>query len=346
MSLINRMLRDLSSRQPGPGNVMSGIQLPQETPARAGPLARLAMLAVLVVAFTGVLYLVFGPPLAVKPPVARGLPAGATVAAGPAGPAAAPTDAEAAPAPRLQMDTRLEPATAAPDTAAATPPAPASPPAPAATAPVPARPPARRAASPPRTATPSKASAEELYAQARRALERGDDAAAESALVEALAAKPNLHYAREDLGNLYIRAGRGGDAESALRAGVEQDPYWVGYRRLAARVELARDRPAAALDVLLRDPPPIERDVDYHALMASSYQRVGRHEEASRGYRELARVQPDEANWWAGYGLSRDALGDVAGALAAYTRARQVGGLDPRVLEHINRRSAALAAGG
>lgn len=332
MSLINRMLRDLSSRQPAPGNVMSGIQVPQERPRRGGLLGRLAMLAALVVAFTGLLWLVFGPK-PMKVPQPRGLPAGTTVPAE----AAAPP-----PTPRLQMDTQLEKAPATPEAPAAAPQA-----APRAAAP--ARKPrpiaARPAPATPVAAAPAK-SGEEWYAQARRALERGDDPAAESALVEALAAGPDLHYAREDLGNLLVRQGRLDAAEAALRAGLERDAAFVGYRRLAARIELARDRPAAAVDVLLRDSPPVERDVDYHALMASAYQRLGRHEEASRGYRELARVQPDEASWWAGYGLSRDALGDTAGAMAAYARARQLGGLDPRVLEHIERRAAALRAPG
>lgn len=338
MSLINRMLRDLSSRQPGPGNVMNGIQLSQETRPRASVLARLGMLAVLVVGFTGLLWLVFGPK-PVKIPQPRGLPAGATVAADPA---AAP---DTAAAPRLQMETELAQAPTPP-------PPPAEGPAPAQPAPVAEPAPARaaRTKTPAAVATktpakPRTLSGEELYARARRALERGDDAAAEAALIEALAAKPDLHYAREDLGNLRIRQGRLDDAEAALRAGLESDPSWVGYRRLAARVELARDRPAAAVEVLLRDPPAVERDVDYHALLASGYQRLGRHEEASRGYRELARVQPEEASWFAGYGLSRDALDDAAGALAAYARARQLGGLDPRVLEHINLRTAALQAG-
>jgi tetratricopeptide (TPR) repeat protein len=349
MSLINRMLRDLSSRQPGTGNVMDGIQLPQESRPRASVLARLGMLAVLVVGFTGLLWLVFGPK-PVKIPQPRGLPAGATVAADPA----AAGDPSAGP--RLQMETQLGQAPPAPppppEAAPAAGPAPAAvqPAAPApeaAAVPAPAR--AVRAKAPVATKTPAQPralSGEELYARARRALERGDEVAAEAALVEALAAKPDLHYAREDLGNLRIRQGRLNDAEAALRAGLEIDASWVGYRRLAARVELARDRPAAAVEVLLRDPPPVERDVDYHALLASGYQRLGRHEEAARGYRELARVQPDEASWFAGYGLSRDALDDAAGALAAYARARQLGGLDPRVLEHINLRTAALQAGG
>jgi tetratricopeptide (TPR) repeat protein len=350
MSLINRMLRDLSSRQPGPGNVMDGIEVAQEAPARGGIAGRLALLAVLVAGFTALLYLMFGPPLGgVKMPTPRGLAAGA--------PTPAP---EATSASRLQMDTDLAQSSAvpAPDASAAVP-APSAPPATAVPAPAPTTaaaepaPPApvrapKRATSPTVTKKAAAApavSGEELYARARRALERGDDAKAEAGLIEALEAKPDLHYAREDLGNLRVRQGRFADAEGALREGLERDASFVGYRRLAARLELARDRPAAAVEVLLRDPPPLERDIDYHALMASAYQRMGRHEEASRGYRELARAQPDEANWWAGYGLSRDALDDAAAALSAYARARQLGGLDPRVLEHINLRTAALQAG-
>ncbi len=350
MSLINRMLRDLSSRQPASGNVMGGIQLPQQdAPASGGMLKRLGMLAVLVVAFTTVLWFIFGPKPA-KIPQPRGLPPGMSAEE------FAARQAEPA---RLQMDTQMSgsdaapsaPPDAAPPAAAEAPPASAAPPAPVATesAPVVARaaPPSKPRA--PRVEkTPAKrkatVSATERYAEARRALQRGDDATAETALVEALEADPTLHPAREDLGNLRIRQGRLDEAEGAVRAGIELDPNWVGYRRLVARLELARDRPAGAVTVLERNPPPLERDVEYHALLASAWQRLGRHEEAARAYRELARVEPDEANWWAGYAISRDALGDVAGALAGYAQARNLGGLDPRVLEHINRRTAALQA--
>ena len=360
MSLINRMLRDLSSRQPPSGNVMSGIQLPQpEAPAAGAPLKKLGMLAVLVVAFTAGLWFMFGPK-PVKIPQPRGLPPGMTAEQF----AAAQTAAPATPAPeagaesqpaRLQMDTRLSTDAAPAEAAPATAPAEAAPQAtpqatpqespPPVVARAPAKPRAPRVERVPAKLKPS-VSADEHYAQARRALRRGDDAAAEAELVEALAADPKLHAAREDLGTLRIRQGRLDDAESAARAGIEIDPTWIGYRRLVARLELARDRPAGAVAVLERDPPPVERDVEYHALLASAYQRVNRHEDAARAYRELARVQPTEANWWAGYAISRDALGDSAGALAGYAQARNLGGLDPRVLEHINRRTAALQAAG
>lgn len=346
MSLINRMLRDLSSRQPAPGDVMTGIQLPNEPRARGGVVRRLALLVVLVVAFTAGLWFVFGPK-PVRMPQPRGMPAGATTATvapadAPAAtpPAATPSAApEGAASPQLQIATQLEEVPAKP---AARKPRATRAPAERAreTAREPAAAPAGGAA-----AGSGAASAEELYAQARRALDRGDDAAAEPLLGQALALDPKLHAAREDLANLRIRQNRLDEAETTIRGGLDLDPSRPAYRKLVARVELARNRPAEAVAVLEREPPTLERDLEYYGLLASAYQRVGRHDAATRLYRELMRLEPQEANWWAGYAMSRDAVGDVAGALVAYSQARQLGGLAPNVVEHINRRTAALQAG-
>ncbi|MGQ0586743.1 MAG: tetratricopeptide repeat protein [Gammaproteobacteria bacterium] len=343
MSLINRMLRDLSTRQPATGDVMSGIQPPgAEAAPRGGLVGRLAALAALVVVFTAGLGFVFGPRPA-KIPQPRPMPPEAIAAAAQA-PQAEPAPAMAPPA------AEPEPASPPPSSAAAEAPAPV----PAAVAPPPAeaRPAIKAAAPKARAPRPVKQPAAtgrtgpQAYRDARRALDRGDEQAADAALQEALAKDPALHAAREELGNLRIRQGRLDDAESVARAGLAIDPSYIGYRRLAARLELARDRPAVAAELLEREPPPLERDIEYHALLVSAWQRLGRHEQAARGYEALARAEPYQAMWWAGYGLSRDALGDAPGALAAYARARQLGGLDPRVLEHIDRRTRSLQQAG
>ena len=366
MSLINRMLRDLSSRQPAAGNVMSGIQLPTATRPRGGSLGRLGLLLVLVAGFTAGLWWMFGPP-SVQAPQPRSAPPGAVVASPQASAATEPAPAVApqeqaqppavasAPAPEpahLKMDTELStPAEVAParqprpqaQASAPKPKAPAETPAPAPEAPA-AQPATPQAVLTP--AAPKAATDADRYAEARRALDRGDEKAAEVALVGALALNPKLHPAREDLGSLRIRQGRFEEAERNVRIGLELEPGWPGYRRLVARFELARRNPAGAVAALERDPPPVENDTEYHALLASGYQRLNRHEEASRTYQALTRVQPEQASWWAGYAMSRDALGDIAGALAGYARARQLGGLDARVLEHINRRTAVLQSAG
>lgn len=345
MSLINRMLRDLSSRQPAAGDVMGGIELPRERGGRGGALQRLGLLVVLVVVFTAGLWFVFGPK-SIEAPQPLGMPGNATVAGAPApampadaaAPAATPPAAAAAAGSgaQLQMITALE---AVPAKAPARKPRAA--PAPAAGAPrEPVAGPAPAAAG-----VTAAASADELYAQARRALDRGDDAAAEPLLGQALTLEPKLHAAREDLATLRIRQNRFDDAETTIRLGLDLEPSRPGYRKLVARLELARNRPADAAASLERDPPTLEQDVEHYGLLASAYQRIGRHDAAARLYRELLRVQPQEANWWAGYAVSRDAAGDVAGALVAYAKARELGGLAPNVLEHIDQRTAALQAG-
>jgi len=372
VSLINRMLRDLSTRQPPAGNVMSGIQLPAaETRARGGSLGRLGVLVVLVAGFTGGLWWMFGP-RSHKVPQPPSAPVGAVVASDPA-PVTVSGEAPPAPAPlppiaareaesaHLKLDTQLStPVAAAPAPKPKAPPADKPKPKaqvrkeptvePAVATAQPAQPLPQEAVTMPRVAVASaptaQQSADTLYAQARRDLERGDDKAAETALIDALALDPKLHGAREELGSLRIRQGRLEEAERNVRIGLEQSPGWVGYRRLVARLELARGRPAGALAALDQGVPPVENDVEYHALLASTYQRLNRHEEASRTYQGLTRVQPEQARWWAGYAMSRDALNDVSGALAAYARARQLGGLPARVLEHIDRRTAVLQAAG
>jgi MSHA biogenesis protein MshN len=261
--------------------------------------------------------------------------------------AAAPPAREAT---RLQMATELETPIPAPRPRRTPRPASAAPaPAPA---PAPSAPAAgsetrtEAAAATPAAGVRTPAQAAELHREGLRALERGDERGAENAFAQALGLDPKLHASREELGKLRIRQGRLEDAARSVRRGLEEDPSWIGYRRLAARLELARGEARAAVALLEPAAPRVADDVEYHGLLASAYQRLSRHEDAGRAYRALAEAQPGVAQWWAGYGLSRDALGDAPGALAAYDRARSLGGLDPRVLEHLNRRVSALAVGG
>ena len=139
-----------------------------------------------------------------------------------------------------------------------------------------------------------------------------------------------------------IAAGRLTEAAEIVSQGLEREPAWSGYRRLAARIELARNQPKTALAALETDPPPLALDPEYHGLLASAYQRLSRHQDAARVYQSLTKSQPGEAHWWAGYAISRDSLGESAEALKAYAQARKLGQLDARVLEYIDRRVAAL----
>ncbi len=338
MSLINRMLRDLSTRQPEAGDMMSGIQL--RAPERRGNGRALVWILLAGIAgFTAVFLLTQPKKTAV--PGARDT---VTASTGAAAPAATPV-----PLARLQIDSSMsppvggpapikasrhrdKPAKPAPETAAPAAPAAAAAPAEAASSHEPSRP----------VGASVTRDAQARYAAARRALAAGNEKDAEQALVDALALDPKLNPAREDLGSLLIGQGRFDEAETLVQRGLEEDPDWIGYRRLIARLALARGQPGEALAQLDHAQPSVAGDAEFHALLAAAYQRLNRHEDAARSYQALVEAQPEEGHWWAGLGISRDALGDVPGALAAYAKARSLGNLDTRLLDHINKRTAAL----
>jgi MSHA biogenesis protein MshN len=341
MSLINRMLRDLSERESAPPRVLSGVQVTGGKPAGRRGGRRLVLLLVLVIAFTGAFWALF----------MRKLPV--PVAEPPSAESQAPAVA-AAPAPRFQLDAEL---TATPSASAPAAP-PARPRAPKAEAPAtleldaslqrtpkPAR--SAQAERPaPRAGVRDERAAEARHREAAGALTRGEPRTAEQGFREALALNPRHHAAREALVVLLLDQARFDEAQALLDEGVALASDRVAFRRLGARLDLARGQPGRALLRLEASPPSVAADPEYHGLLGSAYQRLARHEEAARVYQGLTQLQPAEPHWWAAYGLSRDALGDRAGALAAYAQARQLGGLDPRVLEHINRRTAALQASG
>lgn len=143
-----------------------------------------------------------------------------------------------------------------------------------------------------------------------------------------------------ELAAVEVSAPRGETAPAAAAAELSAES-----RRRLARQALGRQDFASALALLEPNPPAVADDPEYHGLLASAYQRLDRHGDAAREYEALLQAQPDQAYWWAGLGLSRDALGDTPGALQAYAQARESGRLEPRVLEHIKRRTAALQAG-
>ena len=188
----------------------------------------------------------------------------------------------------------------------------------------------------------SRRDAETRFAEGQRAMEHGEMRTAEQNFVDALASNPQLRSARVALISLLLDQQRLTEAQQRLSEAPPQDATDPALRRLGARLDLAHGQPEAALNRLDPSPPALSADPEYHGLLASVYQRLNRHADAARVYQGLMQEQPNEAHWWAGYGISKDALGETQEALKAYAQARQLGGLDARVLEYISRRVAAL----
>ncbi len=155
-------------------------------------------------------------------------------------------------------------------------------------------------------------------AELRRAIElvaRGQTTEATRLLADALSQRPDWSDARATLAALQAEAGDRRQALATLLDGVRFDP--TRFAPTAAQLQAELNDPAGALLALDRV-PPAARDQSYHALAAAIAQRAGRHQMAVAEYGAALRSVPSNAVAWVGLGVSLQALGHDAEALAAY----------------------------
>lgn len=181
------------------------------------------------------------------------------------------------------------------------------------------------------------------FQSAVKLLGNGKQQAAQRSLEESLTFSPANVRARETLVALLLNAGRMSEAAGLLREGLRLMPGATPLAKLYARILVDQRDVPAAVSVLERALPSASSDVDYHALLAALYRQVGKHAQAAQAYRQILLVRPGVASWWLGLGLSLDAMGDYAQALAAFQRAQRAGGLGSEVLTYVQSRITALA---
>jgi tetratricopeptide (TPR) repeat protein len=153
-----------------------------------------------------------------------------------------------------------------------------------------------------------------LFILARKRLETGDPAAAETALEEALSADPKFARARAALGTVLLSMDRDPEAVLQLKQAVKDDPElpdgYLGLALLYRRNEAwALQDQAAEIATQLAPENP-------HAwlLKGEAASRQGDHEKAAACYDRAGRLQPAEANPRALEAREQLALGNFARA--------------------------------
>src|SRR5690606_25018091 len=112
-----------------------------------------------------------------------------------------------------------------------------------------------------------------------------------------------------------------------------------------ARILLQDGEAESALGILGRAAPPLESDPDYYALMAAALQQQGRHAQSAEIYNRLLRMDAAKGAWWAGFGVSLDALGRAREAVAAFRRAQRDSPVPAALRRYAAERIAALQGG-
>lgn len=221
-------------------------------------------------------------------------------------------------------------------------PKPAAPPAPATGEAVPQSPPVIDKKL--RPLTPEER-AENEFRRGLAALEQRRDGEAVSTFNAVLKLNPHHEAARQTLVATLLQQGQLAEAERLLLEGLALNPRQVGFAATAARLQVERGDPAAALRTLEAAAPHAGSSAEFHAFFAALLQRVGRHRDAVEHYRQALQLAPGTGVWLLGMGISLQADGRPEEARAAFEQARASRQLNAELTAFVDRRISELRAG-
>jgi len=166
-------------------------------------------------------------------------------------------------------------------------------------------------------ATPGSLS-DALLRQGVEALIAGDHAAADAILKVRFGLHPTDPTAVRLLADAALQLGAADATEALLRPQLENAPQFMPARQAYLRLQLLQSRPREALihaERLLAQAPGTGL---FLALRAEARRQTGDHEGAKADFAAALECAPDQPRLWLGQGHVLRALGDQAGAVAAY----------------------------
>jgi hypothetical protein len=375
VSVINKMLRDLDSRQvqgamavPGQGPAASLTRGtfsvdPQNGRAPAGRgRHRLGLLLLLVLAAGGAAaWWQWLRPIEVKPMVKP------TVATGPgaAAPAPAPLPVASA-APAMAAVASSSPVMAASASLAASVPvagvsaplavaasAPLSvpvPPMPEPAASLAARAPVMAAAATATPSSPAKPVVAQAVAAAKSPPTKQDSAAApatqrgpQAAALETLAQAQSMWNAgSREVATETLREAVALAERNNLAGAPGGMASFVMLVRELCRMELAEGHASQVMALLTRLEPQLADQADIWALRGNAAQRLGRHQESASAYLAALKLRAGEPRWMLGAAVSLAALGQTAAAGEWADKARAAGVVSPEVLNYLRQMGVPL----
>lgn len=176
------------------------------------------------------------------------------------------------------------------------------------------------------------------YQQALRLIEQGQTQEAMILLEDFLQRNPKYMPARKSYTTLLLEEGKLTEAQQIIDVGLQQLPSYPPYVQLKAQILVNLGKLNQALDLLLKSPPNVDKNPDYHAFIAALYQRTDKFALAEKVYENLLKIQPENSIWWMGLGIARDSLKKSKSALYAYLKANSSENLTPELKIYVENR--------
>ncbi|MCU7554694.1 tetratricopeptide repeat protein [Alteromonas sp. ASW11-19] len=182
-----------------------------------------------------------------------------------------------------------------------------------------------------------------LRERIRLALDSPDKREAITLMRELAEAQPDNVAVRKKLAAVLFANGQAGPARDQLIATLDKFPADHSVRLMLARLYQQQGQTEQARQVLATAEDYLPVSTDLIAFRASLAQTEQRFEQALTDYHLLVARAPDESRWWLGVATSADHLGQAKVALNAYRQALSRGELNTDVQQFMRQRITVLA---
>ncbi len=109
----------------------------------------------------------------------------------------------------------------------------------------------------------------------------------------------------------------------------------VSLARELSSMQLAEGRVSQTLEMLTRLEPALSGVADIWAIRGNAAQRLGYHREAAAAYQQALKLRPDEGRWMVAQAISLAAQGQLAPATELAGKARSAGALTPELARYL-----------
>jgi len=176
------------------------------------------------------------------------------------------------------------------------------------------------------------------YRRAQGELSRGDTGAAIQSLRKSVGIYP-LPQSYIALGGLLVNQGNNTEARNLLNQGLKALPENSEIAYLLARLQFDAGLVEQSRQSLVSALASGRSNADYLALLAAVSQKLEKYAESTQAYVEALKLNPGQATWWMGLGMSLEAQGKKSQAIEAFYKSLSSGlvdSLQPFVMERIH----------
>lgn len=178
---------------------------------------------------------------------------------------------------------------------------------------------------------------------ALREAQSGQMQSAFASLYEFISENPEAHQSRNTLITLLFAQQQYDQVGMLVREGLLLAPNHSSYKKMKARLLMMQGERLEAISLLRNVPPAVAEDKEYFELLASLYQQTGRDMDAVSVYQDLIRTDASIGRWWAGMGISHEALGNVREAVNSFEVALQAPSLESSLRQYSRNRIKILS---